>query len=70
MELPNGKVGKRKVASRQQLTVAPAAPAPEGGSPVEGEMTEEQLAVPGPSGLCARPRGSKPPVPVEEPTAA
>ncbi len=59
-----------KAASRQQLTANPAAPAPEGGSPAEGETAEEQLAVPGPSGLCAGSRGSKPPVPVEEPTAA
>jgi hypothetical protein len=70
MELPNGKGGKKKAASRQQLAVNPAAPAPEGGSPAEGETAEEQLAVPGPSGLCAGSRGSKPPVPVEEPTAA
>jgi hypothetical protein len=70
MELPNGKGGKKKAASRRQLTVSPAAPAPEGGSPVEGEMTEELLAVPGPSGLCAGSSGSRPPVPVEEPTAA
>jgi hypothetical protein len=70
MELPNGKGGKKKAASRQQLTANPAAPAPEGGSPVEGETAEEQLAVPGPSGLWAGSRGSKPPVPVEEPTAA
>jgi hypothetical protein len=70
MELPNGKGGKKKAASRQQLTVSPAAPAPEGGSPVEGEMAEELLAVPGPSGLCAGSSGSRPPVPVEEPMAA
>jgi hypothetical protein len=70
MELPNGKGGKKKTASRQQLAVSPAAPAPEGGSPVEGEMAEELLAVPGPSGLCAGSSGSRPPVPVEEPTAA
>jgi hypothetical protein len=70
MELPNGKGGKKKAASRRQLTVSPVAPAPEGGSPVEGEMTEELSAVPGPSGLCAGSSGSEPPVPVEEPTAA
>jgi hypothetical protein len=70
MELPNGKGGKKKMASRQQLTVSPVAPAPEGGSPVEGEMTEELLAVPGPSGLCAGSSGSRQPVPVEESAAA
>ena len=70
MELPNGKGGKKKTASRQQLTVSPAAPAPEGGSPVEGEMAEELLAVPGPSGLCAGSSGSMPPVPAEESAAA
>ena len=48
MELPNGKGGKKKTASRQQLTVSPAAPAPEGGSPVEGEMAGELLAYLGP----------------------
>ncbi len=37
---------------------------------MEGEMAEELLAVPGPSGLCAGSSGSRPPVPVEEPTAA
>jgi hypothetical protein len=70
MELPNGKGGKKKAASRQQLTVSPAAPAPEGGSLVEGEKAEELLAVPGPSGMCAGSSGSKPPVPVEESAAA
>jgi hypothetical protein len=33
-------------------------------------MAEELLAVPGPSGLCAGSSGSRPPAPVEEPTAA
>jgi hypothetical protein len=70
MELPNGKGGRKKTASRQQLTVSPAAPALEGGSPVEGEMAEELLAVPGPSGLCAGSSGSRPPVPTEESAAA
>ena len=37
---------------------------------MEGEMAEELLAVPGPSGLCAGSRGSRPPVPVEESAAA
>jgi hypothetical protein len=70
MELPNGKGGKKKAASRQQLTVSPMAPAPEGGSLVEGEMAGEPLAVPGPSGMCAGSSGSMPPVPVEESAAA
>ena len=46
MELPNGKGGKKKVASKRQRAASPAAPAPEGGSPVEGEMAGELLAVP------------------------
>jgi hypothetical protein len=70
IELPNGKGGKRKAASRQQQTVSLMAPAPEGGSLVEGEMAEELLAVPGPSGLCAGSSGSRPPVPVEDSAAA
>ncbi len=70
MELPNGKGGKKKAASKQQLTVSPMAPAPEGGSLVEGEMAGELLAVPGPSGMCAGSSGSVPPVPVEESAAA
>ena len=37
---------------------------------MEGEMAEELLAVPGPSGLCAGSSGSRPPVPVEESAAA
>jgi len=52
-ELLNGKGGKKKVASKRQRAASPAAPAPEGGSPVEGEMAGELLAVPGPSGMCA-----------------
>jgi hypothetical protein len=38
MELPNGKGGRKKVASKLQQAASPVAPAPEGGSPVEGEM--------------------------------
>ncbi len=37
---------------------------------MEGEMAEELLAVPGPSGLCAGSSGSRPPVPVGESAAA
>jgi hypothetical protein len=70
MELPNGKGGKKKAASKRQRTASPAAPAPEGGSPVEGEMAEELLAVPGPSGMCAGSSGSVPPAPVENSAAA
>ncbi len=70
MELPNGKGGRKKVASKRQRAASPAAPAPEGGSPVEGEMAGELLAVPGPSGMCAGSGGSMPPVPVEESAAA
>jgi hypothetical protein len=70
MELPNGKGGRKKAASKRQRTASPAAPAPEGGSPVEGEMAGELLAVPGPSGMCTGSGGSRPPVPVEESAAA
>ncbi len=70
MELPNGKGGKKKVASKRQRAASPAAPTPEGGSPAEGEMAGELLAVPGPSGMCAGPGGSVPPVPVGESAAA
>jgi hypothetical protein len=38
VELPNGKGGKRKAASKRKRAVSPAAPALDGGSPVEGEM--------------------------------
>ncbi len=37
---------------------------------MEGEMAEGLLAVPGPSGLCAGSRGSRPPVPAGESAAA
>jgi hypothetical protein len=70
MELPNGKGGKRKTASKRQRAASPAAPALEGGSPVEGETAEELLAVPGPSGVGADASGGAPPVPAEEATAA
>ncbi len=70
MELPNGKGGKKKAASKRQRAASPAAPAPEGGSPVEGEMAEELLAVPGPSGICAGSGGSEPPVPAGDSAAA
>jgi hypothetical protein len=70
MELPNGKGGKRKTASKRQQAVSPAAPAPDGGSPVEGEMAGELLVVPGPSGMCAGSSGSVPPVPAKESAAA
>ena len=59
VELPNGKGGKRKAASKRKRAVSPAAPALDGGSPVEGEMAGELLAVPGPSGMCAGSVGSK-----------
>jgi hypothetical protein len=70
MELPNGKGGKKKAASKRQRTASPAAPAPEGGSPVEGEMAGELLAVPGPSGLCAGSGGSEPPAPAGDSAGA
>jgi hypothetical protein len=70
MELPNGKGVRKKAASKLQRAASPAAPALEGGSPVEGEMAGELLAVPGPSGMCAGSGGSVPPVPVVESAAA
>ncbi len=70
MELPNGKGGKRKPASKRQQAASPAAPALDGGSPVEGEMAEELLAVPGPSGVGVGASGSMPPVPAEDSAAA
>ena len=70
MELPNGKGGKKKAASKRQRAASPAAPAPDGGSPLEGEMAGELLAVPGPSGMCAGSSGSVPPAPAEDSAAA
>jgi hypothetical protein len=70
MELRNGKGGKKKTASKRQQAVSPAAPAPDGGSPVEGKMAGELLAVPEPSGMCAGSSGSVPPAPAEESAAA
>jgi hypothetical protein len=70
MELPNRKGGKKKAASKRQLAASPAAPALDGGSPVEGEMAEEPLAVPGPSGVDAGASGNVSPVPAEESAAA
>ncbi len=67
---PTGKGGKKKVASKRQRAASPAAPAPEGGSPVEGEMAGELSAVPGPSGMCAGSGGSVLPVPAGESAAA
>jgi hypothetical protein len=70
MELPNGKEGKKKTASKRQQVASPAATAPDGGSPVEGEVAGELLAVPGPSGLCTGSSGSVRPAPAEESAAA
>jgi hypothetical protein len=70
MELPNGKGGKKKAASKRQRAVSPAAPAPDGGNPVEDEMAGELLAVLGPSGMCAGSSGSVLPVPARNPAAA
>jgi hypothetical protein len=61
VELPNGKGGKKNAASKRQAA-SPVAPAPDGGSPVEGEMAEELLAVPGPSGVDVGASGGTPPV--------
>jgi hypothetical protein len=47
MELPNGKGGKKRATSKRQQAANPAVTAADGGSPVEGEMAEELLAVPG-----------------------
>jgi hypothetical protein len=69
-ELPNGKGGKKKVASQQQQPASPAISAPDGGSRVEGEMAEELLTVPGSSGVDVSARESTPPVPVVDSAAA
>jgi hypothetical protein len=70
-ELPNGKGGKKKEASRQQQRPAsPAVPALDGGSHVEGSAAEDSLAVPGPSRLDARAVEIPPPVPAVEAAAA
>ncbi len=69
-ELPNGKGGKKKVASQQQQAASPATSAPDGGSRVEGEMAEELLAVPGPSGVDVSARESTPPAPAVDSAAA
>jgi hypothetical protein len=70
MELPNGQGGKKKTASKRQRAASPAAPALDGGSPVEGKMAGELLAVPGLSGMCAGSSGSAPPAPAEDSAAA
>jgi hypothetical protein len=70
MELPNGKGSKKKTASKRQQAASLSATAPDWGSPVEGEMARELLAVPGPSGMCAGSSGSAPPAPAEELAAA
>ncbi len=70
-ELPNGRGGKRKEASRQQQRPAsPAVPALDGGSRVEGGVAEDPLAVPGPSGLNMSTAGVPPSVLAVEPAAA
>jgi hypothetical protein len=48
----------------------PVGDRPDGGSPVEGEMAEELLAVPGSSGVDVSAGGSAPPVPAEDSAAA
>jgi hypothetical protein len=70
VELPNGKDGRRKAASKRQQAASPVASAPDGGSPVEGEMAEELLAVPGPSGVDVSAKESKPPEPPVNSAAA
>jgi hypothetical protein len=70
IELPNGKGGKKRAASKRQRAASPAAPALDGGSPVEDEMAGELPAVPGPSGMCAGSGGSEPPVPAGDSAAA
>ncbi len=69
---PTGREERRKLlpSSKRQRAASPAAPALDGGSPVEGEMAEEPLAVPGSSGVDAGARGNVPPVPAEESATA
>jgi hypothetical protein len=69
VELPNGKDVRKKAASKRQQAASPAAPALEGGSPVEDEMAEEQLAVPGSSGVDVGASGSAPSVLAENSAA-
>jgi hypothetical protein len=70
VELPNGKGSKKKVASQRQQAASPAASALDGGSHVEGEMAEELLATPGPSGVDVSAKESTPPVPAVNSAAA
>ncbi len=69
-ELPNGKGGKMKMASQRQQAASPAASALDGGCHAEGEMHEELLAVPGPSGVDVSASESTPPVPAVDSAAA
>ncbi len=70
VELPNTKGGKKNAASKRQQAARPVASAPDGGSPVEGEMAEELLAVPGSSGVDVGASGSTPSVPAGSSAAA
>jgi hypothetical protein len=70
VELPNGKGSKKKVASKRQQTAIPVVSAQDGGSPVGGEMAEELLAVPGPSGMDVSASESTLPVPAASLAAA
>jgi hypothetical protein len=70
VELPNGKDGRRKAVSKRQQAASPAASAPDGGSPVQGEMAEEMLAMPGSSGVDVDASENAPPVPAESSAAA
>ncbi len=70
MELPNGKGGKKKVASKRQQAANLVVSVLDGGSPVEGEMAEVLLAVPGPSGMDVSASESTLPVPAASSAAA
>jgi hypothetical protein len=58
------------MASQRKQVATPVTSAPEGGSHAEGEMAEELLAVPGPSGVDMSAKESTPPVPAVNSAAA
>jgi hypothetical protein len=70
VELPNGKGGKRKVASQRQQAASPAASALDGGSHAEGEMAKKLLATPGSSGVGVSAKESRPPEPAVDSASA
>ncbi len=70
VELPNGKGGKKKVASHRRRAASPAASALDGGSHAEGKMAEKLPATPGSAGVDVSVRESRPPEPAVDSAAA